>query len=166
MEISEFKIRFVVRHPVKTAQEIIAALPSAPRVVHSVGEPRKNLKGLPLGGVYDSTYVSFPLDTKGYSSIPAFLKDTLRGSFINAKMIEDVISTGGKASFYISIYCGENAGFSLPAPLLADLGSKGMTLDLDIYPEKYYSKSKTKTVPGKSKAKKKQPKKSKKRTKK
>ena len=120
-----------------TAREIVEAMPITPRIVNSVGEACKTPKGTPLEGNYKETYLAFPLDAKGHTSIPSYLTKVLKEPFATAKIIEDIVRTGGKADFYISIYCGENAGFTLPVSLLVQLAEKKMAVGFDIYPEKH-----------------------------
>jgi len=135
MEISEFRAYLRIIHPSKVAREIVNGMPIPPSIVHSVGEACRTPKGTPLKGTYSRTYVAFDLNAKAYSSISVFLEDMLNEPFANAEIIKNVVKSGGQARLYISIFCAENSGFSLEVPLLANLASKHMALDLDIYPE-------------------------------
>jgi len=135
MEVSNFKAHFDIRHPSRAAIEIVEAMPIVASTIHSFGEARKNKRGDSLQGVYERTYVSFRLDTSAYTSISAFLEHMLKEPFVSAKIIKDIVNTGGQASIYISIFCKENSGFSLDHSLLAKLSAKMITLDLDIYPD-------------------------------
>lgn len=65
-----------------TAQQVVDQFGLRPKIVHSVGEPRSTPKGNLLDGVYERTYVSFPLQIKEHDSLEHFLLGTLEADFL------------------------------------------------------------------------------------
>lgn len=135
MKISDFRIHLRIDHPSRSAKEILEQLTIVPEIIYSVGEPRTNPKGLVLGGVYHQTSLAFETTGKEYDSIEVCIKDQLQMIHGNEHVIKDIVTSGGNAMFYISIFCKENAGFTIAPDLMAELTENKISLGFDIYPE-------------------------------
>ncbi|HRJ65514.1 MAG TPA: hypothetical protein PLW48_00120 [Alphaproteobacteria bacterium] len=135
MNTSNFTASFRVFHPIKPPDDILQAIQLPACIINSVGAPRQTPKGTPLEGTYSRTMVVFDLPPANSASLSAFLQAMIKEPFANSPHIKELVSTGGEARFFISIFCTDSYGASLEPSLLMALGAKQLGLDLTVYPE-------------------------------
>jgi hypothetical protein len=132
-----FSASFRAHHPTKTAQEVVGQFGLQAKIMHSVGSQRMTPKGNLLNGVYERTYVSFPMDVDEYDSVEKFLLQMLNADFLKDEAcLRDFVSTGGRLEFFLGIFCENNGGIEFDTDLMGRLAAKGVSLSLDIYGSK------------------------------
>jgi hypothetical protein len=130
----KYSASFRAFHPKKTAQEVIDQFGLQANFIHSVGSQRTTPKGTLLDGVYERTYVSFPLDIEENKSVEDFLMQIINAEFLdNEDYMNKFISSGGKLEFFLGIYCEDACGIELEQELIQKLAKKGVGVSLDIY---------------------------------
>jgi hypothetical protein len=130
----DFRISLRVFHPTMAADDILVVLRLEPAIVHSVGDPRVNPKGVRLEGVYDRTYVCFPLDAHRAATLEETLERVLEGPLAGTDdLTAKLVSSGGTVEFFIGLFCEGNSGIELDAGLLKRLAEKSLSLGFDIH---------------------------------
>jgi hypothetical protein len=131
-----YKVSFRVFHPTVRAEEIVARVGLRPRIVRSVGDARATPKGTPLEGINQRTSVVFDLEEfESVIGLEQTLKIVTRDVAANAgSYLPELVETGGRAEFFIGVFCDENVGVDLDATLIRSLASAGIAVGFDIYP--------------------------------
>jgi hypothetical protein len=118
-----------------TPSEISTQLSLKPKWQHTVGEPRMNPKGVPLGGTYDSSYCSFSLIHQGDEELHEML-DRITGELLPHKdLFCRIRNDGGRTEFFIGWYSTGNTGDTFNSTLLQKLGELQIDLAFDVYGE-------------------------------
>jgi len=115
--------------------EIAAQLGLEPKWKHKIGEPRTTPKGVPLDGVYDSSYCSFPLIRLGEEELHEMLNRTADGLLPHKDLFCRIRDEGGCVEYFVGWYSKGNTGDKLSCSLLGKLGELQIDLALDIYGE-------------------------------
>lgn len=115
--------------------EICEQIGLEPKWKHTIGEPRKNLKGLLLGGVYDCSYCSFSLIRNGDEELHEMLDRIVDGLLQHETLFRRIRDGGGRTEFFIGWYSTGNTGDTFSNALLSKLGVLQIDLALDVYGE-------------------------------
>lgn len=115
--------------------EICAQLELEPKWQHKIGEPRMNPKGIPLGGVYDSSYCSFNLIRLNDEELHEMFGRIVDDLFHHKALFHRVRDEGGRSEFFIGWYSPGNTGDTFSHDLLVKLGELRIDLALDVYGE-------------------------------
>jgi hypothetical protein len=129
-----FSASFRIRHPVLAADYILSAIPLYPRIINSVGMQRKTRQGDSLPGVYDRTYLSFPLDVSYYDSLEGFISSQIEKDYLsNEEFLRSLRQSGGEVEFFLGLCVYENKGIVLDHDLICRLARKSISLSFDLY---------------------------------
>lgn len=123
----------VFSRSVDPAAEICARLELKPKWQHKIGEPRMNPKGIPLGGVYDSSYCSFNLTRLDDEDLHEMLDRVVDSLLQHKELFHQIRNNGGRSEFFIGWYSPGNTGDSFSYSLLSKLGDLQIDLAFDVY---------------------------------
>ncbi len=115
--------------------EICAQLGLKPKWTHKIGEPRTNPVGVVLGGVYDESYCSFPIERKYDEDLADLLARVTKDLAKHADLFLKICAGGGRSEFFIGWYSVGNTGSTFGNSLLKQIGELGIDLALDVYGE-------------------------------
>lgn len=115
--------------------EICAQLGLTPKWMRRIGEPRTNPAGLVLGGIYDESYCSFPIERKTDEDLADLLERVTEDLVKHADLFLRIRAGGGRSEFFIGWYSVGNTGNTFGSSLLKRLGDLGIDLALDVYGE-------------------------------
>lgn len=115
--------------------EISTQLGWKPKWNHKIGEPRINPKGVPLGGVYDSSYCSFNLTRLDKEELNETLGRVVQELLHYKELFHRIRADGGRSEFFIGWYSPGNTGDSFDYGLLGKLAELQIDLALDVYGE-------------------------------
>lgn len=113
--------------------DICAQLALTPKWLYRKGAPRKDRYGIDLGGVYQQTYCTFPLDRLSKEELPDMLMRVTGDLLRHKDLFSKVRASGGRSDFFVGWYSVGNTGATLDCALLKCLGDLSIDLDLDIY---------------------------------
>ena len=87
-----------------------------------------------MPGINQETYFSYSVHAPEKflleDAIAAHVADFAK----HKQFIEDILSTGGRLSYFIGIFIEGNAGLTLSHSVLKQVSELGIGLELDIYP--------------------------------
>jgi len=129
-----FSASLRVRHASMPARDVVDLFQANPKIVQSMGERRRTQSGSELPGIYDKTYVTFPLDVGIYD----FPDDFLMAQFSagNTPFVERMtraVDLGCDVEYFFGCSCPGNSGFVLSKELAGYLCRAGVSLSFDIY---------------------------------
>jgi len=122
-------------HPILTADEISSRLELPSRFAHNVSEPRRSPSGQVLDGYYELSYVSMPLIRKKTIELDEELSLWCEVLEPREQILREIVCSGGKVEFYVSLFVSGLGGFELEQGLLARVGAMGLGLSVEIYTE-------------------------------
>jgi len=95
---------------------------------------RKTRQGDSLPGVYDRTYLSFPLDVSYYDSLEGFISSQIEKDYLsNEEFLRSLRQSGGEVEFFLGLCVYENKGIVLDHDLICRLARKSISLSFDLY---------------------------------
>lgn len=132
---NRYRLSLHVSHPAQSASEVIFAFGLEPRYSKSIGAPRIGRSGALLGGIWNSTEISFAVSNGVQQSRDLPLVELLSKTLtsLDLRKIDSIVSTGGKVSFIAGIYTEDNYFFELPSDLMRQLAEHNIGVKLDIY---------------------------------
>lgn len=129
-----FDVRVGFKHPSVTAQEISAALGWKADRMWTVGEPRTTPTGSRLPGVQRQTYWARWRRFEGKRAFFSEVMKTLKALSRKREFIQNLVRTGGEATFAISLPGDRNIGDVLKPDQLKALGEAGFDLSIEVFP--------------------------------
>ncbi|MBF8798069.1 hypothetical protein [Pseudomonas aeruginosa] len=129
MTKSHIKASLRVWHPSMPAQNIYKSINLKLVRKWSYGEQRTTPKGKPLEGAYKETYCCFELAKNASQDISNELISTNEELSRSAKIIEEIMKTGGRIEYYISFSAG--AGLELNHALISNLSALKIGLSIE-----------------------------------
>lgn len=115
--------------------EICGQLGLEPERKHTIGEPRTNPKGVPLGGVYDRNYCSFDLISQADEELHEMLERVCDGLLQHKSLFHRIEEERGRSEFFIGWFSTGNTGDTFSNALLSKLGALRIDLAFDVYGE-------------------------------
>lgn len=126
---SHIRASLRVWHPTMPAQDIYQSINLKLVRQWSCGEQRTTPKGNPLEGAHKETYCCFELAQNSSQDISDELSSTNEELSRSAKIIKQVVDTGGRIEYYISFSVG--AGFELSHVFISDLSVLKIGLSIE-----------------------------------
>lgn len=131
--LSNISIR--VWHPRLSAERVTNGLGIEPEYVRSIGEPRAAPNGRLLGGINEQTYVWARLVHKENVELGDMLESCYERLHERRAFIRELVTTGGEAEFYVSIFLRNMGGFCIKLPLVRKFADLGVGLSVELYQE-------------------------------
>ena len=129
-----FRLSLRLRHPRENLALLSSVLGLEPSRIWTVGDPRATPKGQPLDGKWDSSYSTMPIDVEHDDSIQAALQRVASILALHTLPLKQHISSGGTVEIFVGYFQESfNSGFLLPAGLMREYASLGVSIDFDIY---------------------------------
>lgn len=127
-------ISLQIWHPKINKDEIIKCINLEPSRCFSIGEQKMTPRGTKLLGVWETTYVSYSLVSEediesGIEKAIALLKNSINDSSI----FKQISSTGGKCSFYISLYEKTHIAFEISSSLIERIRELNIDLGFEFF---------------------------------
>jgi hypothetical protein len=137
MNTQRCTISLRIWHPTKPADVIVDGVGITPKITQTAGDKRTTPKGKELGGIYESSYCSFPLlsTEKSDSSVSDGLLSAIKMIDNCGCFFDEINQTGGKVEIFLGIFFHSNSGDEIHHDTLSDLGRLGVNLSLDLYCE-------------------------------
>jgi hypothetical protein len=111
-----------------------------PKSCWTAGSPRLSPKGIPLGGLRESTYWSAALVADTASSDPIEVEQALvqELEFLTSLTAEftKIRKDGGKAELFVGLFSENNIVIDMEPSLMGMLSQCGLSICLDYYPWK------------------------------
>lgn len=95
----------------------------------SCGEPRTTPKGTPLSGVYKETYCRFDLINNASQDLSVVLRSANEELQRSGELIREVVATGGRIEYYVSLSGG--MGFEFDGSLILELSELKISLAVE-----------------------------------
>jgi hypothetical protein len=129
-----FKISLRLRHPLVELRECSSEFGLEPLREWTAGESRTSSRGKALGGVWDHSYWTAPLDVRPEEDLETALNGTSHWLNQHVEFLVRHRGSGGSASLFIGLFLeGFNSGFSLDPSLLVKYAVLGVALEFDMY---------------------------------
>lgn len=136
----QYVISLRIWHPDMPHEEFSKIIGRHPKYSWTAGSPRLSPKGVPLGGIYKSSYWSTELTPETTLSEPIEIEQALdvqiEQFFQHAEFFNKVRAEGGKAEFFIGLFSDENIVVDIEPSLMGRLAHAGLGICLDYYPWK------------------------------
>jgi hypothetical protein len=133
MSAPTFSMSLRVWHPKRSADEILRVVRLPIRFHHTVGDPRKTPKGTPLEGIYKETYCCFELEKKTREYPERRITHWCQVIEAHSEFLADLVQTGGKAEFYVSVFLDGDRGFELDNELLTRMCAFRLGIAVEMY---------------------------------
>jgi len=130
-----FTVSLRVTHPMWQADRISTALNLRPSVEWSVGSPKTDGAGVPLGGVRDETYWSHSFGEPQQGDVTLFLEQCVAKLATYRDFFDKVVATGGEIELFIGVFGDRNLGIIIPVDLMEQLSELHLALAFDVYPQ-------------------------------
>ncbi|WP_408951905.1 DUF4279 domain-containing protein [Lysobacter sp. Hz 25] len=135
-----YRVALQLQHPQADLRELGSYLHAAPSRSWQAGDPRVTPKGTVLPGLRqdsswsaDLTPGEHPADSRE-EDLEAFIERQLDRLSPHAGRLQALNADGGRAGFFIGLFCGDNSGFVLSPALMAKAAALGVELGFDLYP--------------------------------
>lgn len=130
-----FKIAIMVKHPSLDPDELTAALGRAPRHSRQAGQPRANVRGEPMPGVWPLSYWLATRRVEGQRHFFAAICEEVAALEAQAALLGRILAEGGEVLLTISLAGEDNIGDVMPAAMLLRLGTLGVGLGIEVFPD-------------------------------
>lgn len=95
----------------------------------SSGESRTTPKGTPFSGVYKETYCCFDLINNASQDLSIVLKSANEELQRSGELIREVVATGGRIEYYVSLSGG--MGFEFDGSLISEFSELKISLAVE-----------------------------------
>ncbi|MBQ4553851.1 MAG: hypothetical protein IJA53_01975 [Spirochaetaceae bacterium] len=129
-------ISLQIWHPKINKDEIIKCINLEPSRCFSIGEEKTTPKGTKLLGVWGTTYVSYSLVSKEDIDIESGIEKAItliKSSINDGSIFKQISSTGGKCSFYISLYEKTHIAFEISSSLIERIRELNIDLGFEFF---------------------------------
>ncbi|MGH6871627.1 MAG: hypothetical protein ACREHE_08980 [Rhizomicrobium sp.] len=136
MQVSEFSLHLMVRHPEADLSGLPRELALTASRVWKAGAPRMTPAGIPLSGIYRSSYCGMEIRHAPDCTLPEAIEGFLDHLLPRRATIDRLGNTGGRFDLVVYWYSPGNTGEEFPPSLLRALADMNIALGLDIYGDK------------------------------
>lgn len=129
-------ISLQIWHPKINKDEIIKCINLEPSRCFSIGEEKTTPRGTKLLGVWKTTYVSYSLISKEDIDIESGIEEAItliKSSINDGSIFKQISSTGGKCSFYISLYEKTHIAFEISSSLIERIRELNIDLGFEFF---------------------------------
>lgn len=134
MSACKFTINVAVTHPTWCNEKIAAGFAWAPYNAWSVGDRRVTPVGIELPGFRNSTMCSFVFNRYD-DQVTSAVTETVENLLMRRIFIDELIISGGEVALNIRLNGAFNSNLDMPPAILSDIGSLGMRLSVEIFPD-------------------------------
>lgn len=128
----EVSLRF--RHPSLDPDDICRKLGMETKTKWKAGAARKTPTGIPLKGVYETTFCSFRLEHSKNIGLADFLKRCNHKLNKYKEFFDSIRSSGGNLEYFIGWFADKDSGETFDLELLQQVAELGIDLALCVYP--------------------------------
>lgn len=136
MQVTEFSLFLMVKHPEADLSELARELSLPAKRVWKAGEPRMTPTGLPLSGTYSNSHCGMEIRHAPDSSLTEAIEDFLDYLRPRRAVVDRLSNSGGRLDLMVYWYSPGNTGEEFPPALLRALADMNIALGLDIYGDK------------------------------
>lgn len=129
-------ISLQIWHPKINKDEIIKCINLEPSRCFSIGEQKTTPRGTKLLGVWETTYVSYSVISEEDIDIESGIEKAialLKNSINDGAIFKQISSTGGKCSFYISLYEKTHIAFEISSSLIERIRELNIDLGFEFF---------------------------------
>jgi len=129
-------ISLQIWHPKINKDEIIKCINLEPSRCFSIGEEKTTPRGTKLLGVWETTYVSYSLISEEDIDIESGIEKAItliKSSINDSSIFKQISSTGGKCSFYISLYEKTHIAFEISSSLIERIRELNIDLSFEFF---------------------------------
>lgn len=132
----KFRASLRISHPTKTAEELIEKLKITPWIGRSAEQFRRNKAAPSHGTANTPTFLTCPLDVKGYTCFEDFLAAILASeSLKDEPYLQEIVQSGGILELSIGLFCNRSDRIFFDQATMREIGRKQIDLLFDIHVE-------------------------------